>query len=69
METEYGCFYVDNGYKMNWNDAELACQQYNSDWHLATLDTQQVSTFMVLQCGMIDRTNHGSMVIRMGDQV
>ena len=42
-----GCFYVENNNYRNWADAEAACQEFGTNVHLATLDTQQVGTFML----------------------
>ena len=39
------CFYASTS-KLNWTDAEAACQIFGDDVHLATLDTQQVAKSM-----------------------
>ena len=43
------CYCVDirNTNRKNWTDAEAACQKFGSHVHLATIDTQQVGTFML----------------------
>ena len=47
--TTQGCLYVskiNNNNLKDWTAAEAACQRFGSNVHLATLDTQQVGTFM-----------------------
>ena len=46
-KTTKGCFHVELLNLKNWTDAEAACQEFGSCVHLATLDTVEVSTFML----------------------
>ena len=55
-QTQEGCFYMDLGDRKNWKQAEAACQGYGSNVHLATLDTQQVGTFMLYHSRTTDGT-------------
>ena len=48
--TTYGCFYTKATNVKNWHDVEGARQKYGSHVHLATLDTQDVGTFMIWHC-------------------
>ena len=40
-QTTKGCFKAEHTLK-TWTAAETSCQQYGSEVHLATIDTQQV---------------------------
>ena len=46
-KTAKGCFRMDFMSTTTWTDAEARCQNYSSCVHLATLDTQEVSTCML----------------------
>ena len=41
-QTGQGCFYADNTNRKTLDQAEVACQGFGSQVHLATVDTQQV---------------------------
>ena len=40
---------MDNNKIKNWNDAEVACQEFGNNVHLVTLHTPQVGTFVIYQ--------------------
>ena len=54
-ETDEGCFFVDSGEKITWSEAEVRCEIYRTNGHLATLNTESVSTCVLYQ----DKTIHG----------
>ena len=54
-ETNEGCFFVESGVKATWNEADIRCQQFERNTHLATLNTDVVSTCVLYQ----DKTIHG----------
>ena len=54
-EIDEGCFFVESDKEGSWYEAENRCQLYNKDAHLATLNTQSVSTCVLYQ----DKTIHG----------
>ena len=45
--TAGGCFYVETSNMKTWRAAELTCRGICGKSHLAVLDTQEVSTFML----------------------
>ena len=47
--TSEGNFWVDNVEVKNWTDTKAACEGFGDNVHLATLDTQEVDTFMSCQ--------------------
>ena len=54
-QTQEGCFFVFY-FSMSWHRSEAVCQRYGSHVHLATLDTQQVGTFMLYHSRTTDGT-------------
>ena len=47
-QTSQGCFKTEDYVQKSWSDAEATCQQYGSNVHLATIDTQEVGTLIYL---------------------
>ena len=54
-QTDEGCFFVESGKNGTWYEAELRCQAYGRNGHLATLNTESVSTCVLYQ----DKTIYG----------
>ena len=54
-KTSKGYFGVNYTHPKNWADAEAACKRFGANVHLATLDTQEVSTHMFYQISVNDR--------------
>ena len=46
-QTDQGCFYVEKFEAMTWTAAKALCEGYGANVTLATLDTQEVGTFML----------------------
>ena len=41
-------------HRRSWKEAARDCRRHNETWHLATLDTDEVSTFMFHQSQTVD---------------